>query len=43
VPAALAIQIGILFLLGPNFTPFMVCYVFWVPWDRVLCQRSASS
>jgi hypothetical protein len=22
--------------MGPTFEQFMMCYVFWVPWDRVL-------
>ena len=26
---------GILLMMGTDFRPFMVCYVFWVPWDRV--------
>jgi hypothetical protein len=36
VPAGLAFLIGIRVLMGPTFEQFMLCYVFWVPWDRVL-------
>jgi hypothetical protein len=36
VSAALAMQIGIILVMGPNFGPFMLAYLFWVPWDRVV-------
>jgi len=36
VAAALAMQIGIILVMGPNFGPFMLAYVFWIPWDRVM-------
>ena len=36
VPAGLVFLIGIRVLMGPTFEQFMLCYVFWVPWDRVL-------
>jgi hypothetical protein len=36
VPAGLAMLIGIRVLMGPTFEQFMMCYVFWVPWQRIL-------
>jgi len=41
VPAGLAFLIGIRALMGPTFEQFMLCYVFWVPWDRVLYNTRA--
>ncbi|MGH7411838.1 MAG: thiol-disulfide oxidoreductase DCC family protein, partial [Candidatus Methylomirabilis sp.] len=35
VPGMFLIQTGILILMGPDFSHFLVCYLFWVPWDRV--------
>jgi hypothetical protein len=35
VPATLLLQIMIRVVLGPSFVQFMLCYLFWVPWDRV--------
>ncbi|HEX2341289.1 MAG TPA: DCC1-like thiol-disulfide oxidoreductase family protein [Vicinamibacterales bacterium] len=35
VPAGLAFLVGIRVLMGPTFEQFMVCFVFWVPWQRV--------
>lgn len=35
VPAALSFLIGIRLLMGPTFEQFMICFVFWVPWDDV--------
>jgi hypothetical protein len=29
------IQIGIILLMGPGFRRFLICYLFWIPWDRV--------
>jgi hypothetical protein len=44
VPAGLLLLIGIRTLMGPTFEQFMLCYVFWVPWDRVLYRaRSYAS
>jgi hypothetical protein len=43
VPGALAGQVGILFLLGPNFLAIMLCNVFWVPWNRLLAQSHSPS
>src|SRR5207248_8723531 len=33
VPAGLLMQAGIRILMGPSFGQFMICYLFWVPWD----------
>lgn len=35
VPGGLLFLVGIRLLMGPTFEQFMMCYVFWVPWDRV--------
>jgi len=35
VPAGLLFLVGIRLLMGPTFEQFMMCYVFWVPWERV--------
>ena len=35
LPAACAMLGGIRALLGPSFWPFILCHLFWVPWDRV--------
>jgi hypothetical protein len=35
VPAGLFFLVGIRLLMGPTFEQFMMCYVFWVPWQRV--------
>jgi hypothetical protein len=35
VPGMFMIQIGIILLMGINFKQFMICYLFWVPWDRI--------
>jgi hypothetical protein len=39
VPSGLAFLIGIRLLMGPTFEQFMMCYVFWVPWHRVLAYN----
>ncbi len=36
VPSLFAIQVGILLTMGPTFTTFFICNVFWVPWDNLL-------
>jgi hypothetical protein len=41
VPAGLAFLVGIRVLMGPTFEQFMLCYVFWVPWHRVLYNARA--
>lgn len=35
VPLMLSIQVGIRVVMGPSFNQFMICNLFWVPWDRV--------
>ena len=35
VPAGLMFLVGIRALMGPTFEQFMLCDIFWVPWDRV--------
>jgi predicted DCC family thiol-disulfide oxidoreductase YuxK len=35
VPSAMLMHIGIRALMGPTFGPYLLCAVFWVPWDRV--------
>jgi len=32
-------QIGIRVLLGPSFVTWMLCNVFWVPWNRFVGGR----
>jgi len=39
VPGVLLMQIGIRILLGPSFGTWMLCNVFWVPWDALLARR----
>ena len=36
VPAGLLFLVGIRVLMGPTFEQFMMCYVFWIPWARVV-------
>jgi hypothetical protein len=36
VPVLFAIQVGIRVVLGPSFDQLMICYIFWVPWNRLL-------
>jgi len=35
VPGVFFMQVGIRVLMGPSFYPFLICNLFWVPWDRV--------
>lgn len=35
VPGLFLMQMGITIIMRVNFRPFMVCYLFWVPWDRL--------
>lgn len=32
IPGLFLMQLGIWFVMNVNFRPFMVCYLFWVPW-----------
>jgi hypothetical protein len=34
-PSMCALLIGIRLTMGPTFPQFLVCHLFWVPWDRV--------
>jgi hypothetical protein len=46
VPAAVLLLVGFRLLLGPNFAPLLICYTFWLPWDRigtVMGQRLGTS
>jgi hypothetical protein len=36
VPAAFLMQLGITALILPDFNNFLIAYVFWVPWDRIV-------
>ena len=36
VPGIFLIQVGILLTMGLAFYPFLICSLFWVPWDRVI-------
>ena len=36
VPSMVLMLVGIRALMGPTFVPqYLICHVFWVPWDRV--------
>jgi hypothetical protein len=37
-PAMCAALIGIRLLMGPTFPQFLLCHLFWIPWDRVLAR-----
>jgi len=34
-PAMCGLLIGIRLTMGPTFPQFVICHLFWVPWDRV--------
>ena len=36
VPGVFVMQIAIRILLGPSFGQFLICNLFWIPWDRLL-------
>lgn len=36
VPSVFLMLAGIWVLMGPAFLPYLICHVFWVPWDRTL-------
>jgi hypothetical protein len=42
-PLLLAMQVGIGLLMNVWFWPFMFCYLFWVPWDRILARQKLQS
>jgi len=39
VPLMLVIQIGIRVVMGPSFNQFVICNLFWVPWDRIFARK----
>lgn len=39
VPLMLLIQVGIRVVMGPSFNQFLICNLFWVPWDRVFTAK----
>ena len=44
LPAALLLmQLGIGVVMNVWFWPFVFCYLFWVPWDRILGRRTLQS
>jgi hypothetical protein len=40
VPAGVGFLVGIRFLMGPTFEPFVICNMFWVPWEWVARRLS---
>jgi hypothetical protein len=40
-PAMCGLLVGIRLLMGPTFPQFVICHLFWVPWDRVAAAVSA--
>jgi len=36
IPAVIVMQIGIGIAMGVYFTQFLLCYLFWVPWSRMI-------
>jgi predicted DCC family thiol-disulfide oxidoreductase YuxK len=41
VPGMFSITVGIRLLMGPTFEQFLICSLFWVPWDRVGLRLAA--
>ena len=35
VPSVFFMQVGIWVFMGPPFPQFLICNLFWVPWDRI--------
>ena len=35
VPGVFLLQVGVAVLMGPDFTKFLICYLFWIPWARL--------
>jgi hypothetical protein len=31
-------QVGIRLLMGPTFNQYLICNLFWVPWDQIVTQ-----
>jgi hypothetical protein len=42
VPALFIMQVSIRALMGPGFTEFFICGLFWIPWGRV-AERSITA
>lgn len=42
-PAMLLMQLGIGLVMNVWFWTFMFCYLFWIPWDRILARRRIQS
>jgi hypothetical protein len=36
VPGVFLMQVSILLTMGLAFYPFLICTLFWVPWDRAI-------
>jgi hypothetical protein len=41
IPSLWLMQLGILLLMNIKFEPYLVCYLFWVRWDRLLARAAA--
>jgi predicted DCC family thiol-disulfide oxidoreductase YuxK len=41
VPAGIGFLVGIRLLMGPTFEPFVLCNMFWVPWEWLGHRLSA--
>lgn len=41
IPAIFLMQFSIRALLGPGFTEFFICGLFWIPWDAVYLRFSS--
>ena len=39
IPALFGMQLFIYVALGPNFALWLVCFSFWIPWERLLRRR----
>ncbi len=39
VPSGFFMLVGIRVILGPAFLGYLICHVFWVPWERVSNHR----
>jgi hypothetical protein len=39
VPSGFFMLVGFRVILGPAFLGWLICYIFWVPWDRVSHHR----
>jgi hypothetical protein len=38
VPGVFLMQVGIRLLMGPTFNQYLICNLFWVPWDQIVTQ-----